>query len=120
MYNLKWYNIFSLVKIRRTQLEDEEKIDKMITNIKNTCPDLVIEYLLKYRELNRVLSDKLYHSDFYAYPDIFTSGVNIVNEEYSKVLMITDNNLITNREKCNCFKKFISSMDKSIEKNKSK
>ena len=88
MYNLKWYNIFSLVKIRKEQLDDEEKIDKIITNIKTTCPETTVNYMLKYRELNRVLSNKLYNADFYEYPEIFTDGINVVKEQYSKALLV--------------------------------
>jgi len=118
MYNLKWYNIFSLVKIRKEQLDDEKKIDKIITNIKTTCPETLVNYMLKHRELNRVLSNKLYNADFYEYPEIFTDGISVVKEQYSKVLLISNNTLLTNKEKCQCFQIFTLAMDVAIKKNK--
>jgi hypothetical protein len=61
-------NLLNLKERRLAQLKDEEKMDKLLQKSFSTCPNLVFQFLMTVREINRGNAERVYSSSFLNFP----------------------------------------------------
>lgn len=79
----KLFQVQELSEKRISQLEKEEKIDLQLKNNFKDCPDIVFEYLLALRKLNRKHAIDMYQSHILDYPKKAEDNLNNINIYFS-------------------------------------
>ena len=80
----KLLNVQELGKRRLEQMEKEKKLDSYLQEANNECPDLVFQYLMKTREINRKYAKETYSATVFEYPDKAIQNLDMVDKMYSK------------------------------------
>jgi hypothetical protein len=83
-YIKKLFNIQELGERRLEQLEKEQNLDKNLLTAYQHCPNLVFNYLMKTRELNRKFSREIYNSSIFEYSDKLSKNLDIIDSAYTK------------------------------------
>jgi hypothetical protein len=65
---------------RLTQLEKESLIDSKLIEYYPECPNLVFEYLIKFREINRSHAKNLYNSSIFNSLDKYKIGMDVIDD----------------------------------------
>jgi hypothetical protein len=78
-------DITELTERRKRQLKKEAYVDKTLVKCRHHCPDMVNEYLMKSRELNRKLSSDLYNASMVEYADKSTEYLDTVSKTHENI-----------------------------------
>ena len=80
----KLINVQELSQRRIDQLEKESKLDKTLVKAHKECPDLILRYLLKTRELNRKYAIDTYSTSVWDYPEKAENTLDMVDNLYTQ------------------------------------
>lgn len=64
---------------RNKQLEAEKDLDKKLLETYKKCPCDTFNYVLKTRELNRVMSTRIYTSSFHQTPKLYSEHMDAID-----------------------------------------
>ena len=105
--------IFKYANIRITQLKREEKIDIKLKDYCYTkCPDILSEYLLTHRLINRNYADKFQNSSFFNYPNLISENLTYCDSHLHDMEKVITTCLPCRCNPCDRLKEVIERMKK--------
>jgi hypothetical protein len=87
-------NLFKLKERRINQLQEENEADQKLKTAAKLCPDVVLHFLFKVREINRYQADLVYSSSFIDFPQRIEESLQ------SNQLILDEVNKMTNEDLC--------------------
>lgn len=87
---------------RKKQLEEQEKIDSSLEKLNKKCPEVLVEFFMMERLINRKQCYNVHNSNIWEYPDIISNNMEKLEKRNTQILdILNSKDICLNLQKFN-------------------
>ena len=94
----------NFISDREKQLKIQKQIDSKLIILKDKCPNVLIQFFLREREINRIQCENVRNTSIWEYSQVLTQNILEIDKRNSELLKIIESdNICKNLLKFNSF-----------------